>query len=160
MLSAPRCVLSVSVELKSRPAEASHMVFFSKKRGGWGGRSPPHLRALLSLVSLITFCFHFLFFAKSPHRAISCGFFFFFDTFFLLILFSSQKAPMKRFRVGSSSSSSFEAGVGVGVDQNLQTQLRVGVEPRPQPRVRGWRPPHSLMVWFHLSSAIRGWGGG
>ena len=84
----------------------------------------------------------------------------FFCAFFLLILFSSQKAPMKRFRVGSSSSSSFEAGVGVGVDQNLQTQLRVGVEPRPQPRVRGWRPPHSLMVWFHLSSAIRGWGGG
>ena len=146
VLSAPRCVLRVSVELKSRPAEASDMVFFFK-----------NLRALLSLVSLITFCFHFLFFAKSPHRAISCGFFFFFDTFFLLILFSSQKAPMKRFRVGSSSSS-FE--VGVGVDQNLQTQLRVGVEPRPQPRVRGWRPPHSLMVWFHLSSAIRGWGGG
>lgn len=148
MLSAPRCVLRVSVELKSRPAEASDMVFFK------------NLRALLSLVSLITFCFHFLVFAKSPHRAISCGFFFFFDTFFLLILFSSQKAPMKRFRVGSSSSSSFEARVGVGVDQNLQTQLRVGVEPRPQPRVRGWRPPHSLMVWFHLSSAIRGWGGG
>ena len=148
------------MELKSRPAEASHMVFFFKKAGGLGGAQPLPICEHYYRFSLITFCFHFLFFAKSPHRAISCGFFFFFDTFFLLILFSSQKAPMKRFRVGSSSSSSFEAGVGVGVDQNLQTQLRVGVEPRPQPRVRGWRPPHSLMVWFHLSSAIRGWGGG
>ena len=125
MLSAPRCVLRVSVELKSRPAEASDMVFFQK------------FASIIIACFLDYFLLSFLFFAKSPHRAISCGFFFFFDTFFLLILISSQKAPMKRFRVGSSSSSSFEAGVGVGVDQNLQTQLRVGVEPRPQPRVRG-----------------------
>ena len=72
------------------------------------------------------FCFHLLFFAKSPH---------------------SKKALMKRFRVGSSSSSSFEAGkVGLGLTRICKPNLEWGrSHPNPGSAVGDPAFPHGVV---------------